>query len=190
MEAYNILLDPLPDSFQGYLIRTDFRIGIQVSMCLQDEDMTEYERVAQALHLLFGNGAPPTETAVKGLDWFLNGWCKDDHEKKKEDPVTDFEKDAGRIYTAIKERYGIDLKICKMHWFEFMNLLSDVNSESAFARVAQIRGKKLEEIKNTKEQEEYKKLKKVYRLKEEYTETEQQEINNFVSSFFEEEPDI
>ena len=183
MEAYNILLDPLPDSYQGYLMRTDFRIGMQVSMCMQDEELTVYERISHALHLLYGNGVPPIEQAIKGLEWFLNGWCLDEHEKKEEDPVTDFNKDAGRIYTAIKERYGIDLKTKKLHWFEFMNLLSDVNSECSFARVARIRSIKLEDIPNDKERQEYQELKKVYRLKDEYTEDELGEIDRLVSSF-------
>ena len=56
---FNLLLDPLPDSYAGYLIRTDYRIGVQISLCLQDEDLTQEERVSQAVWLLFGSGAPP-----------------------------------------------------------------------------------------------------------------------------------
>ena len=38
--AFNILLDRLPDSYQGWLIRTDYRIGIQIALCLQDEELS------------------------------------------------------------------------------------------------------------------------------------------------------
>ena len=58
MEIYmtNIILDRLPTEYKGYLIRTSFRIGIQISLCLQDEDYSEEERVLIALNLLYGNG--------------------------------------------------------------------------------------------------------------------------------------
>ena len=36
---FNLLLDALPTEYEGYLIRTDYRIGIQISQALEDEEL-------------------------------------------------------------------------------------------------------------------------------------------------------
>lgn len=68
----NPMLDGYPDNYDGYLIHTDFRIGIQICQCLSDEELSEYERIATALYLLYGKGVPDAGTAQKGLSWFIN----------------------------------------------------------------------------------------------------------------------
>ena len=53
---FNMLLDPLPGDYEGFLIRTDYRIGIQIALCLQDKELSENDRLLVALSLLYGNG--------------------------------------------------------------------------------------------------------------------------------------
>ena len=53
---FNMLLDRLPISYKGYLIRTDYRIGIQISLALDDPDLSDNDRVWVALSLLYGAG--------------------------------------------------------------------------------------------------------------------------------------
>ena len=53
---FNLLLDRLPSDYKGYLIRTDYRIGIQISLALDDPELNENDRVMVALSLLFGAG--------------------------------------------------------------------------------------------------------------------------------------
>ena len=36
---YNFLLDSLPEDYEGYLLRTDYRVGIQISQVLEDENL-------------------------------------------------------------------------------------------------------------------------------------------------------
>ena len=55
----NIILDGFPDEYEGYLIRTDFRVGMQISEALNDVDLAEPEKMMTALRLLYGNGIPP-----------------------------------------------------------------------------------------------------------------------------------
>lgn len=45
---FNLLLDALPTEYEGYLIRTDYRIGIQISQALEDEELEPYERIGIA----------------------------------------------------------------------------------------------------------------------------------------------
>ena len=42
---YNIMLDGLPDEYEGYLIRTDFRIGMQISEAMNDVNLAEPEKM-------------------------------------------------------------------------------------------------------------------------------------------------
>ena len=35
---YNFLLDSLPEDYEGYLLRTDYRVGIQISQALELEE--------------------------------------------------------------------------------------------------------------------------------------------------------
>ena len=51
---YNMLLDRLPTDYNGYLIRTSFRIGMQICMCLKDDNYTEEEKLGIAFDLLYG----------------------------------------------------------------------------------------------------------------------------------------
>ena len=50
---FNIMMDPLPQEWNGKKIETSFRVGIQVSQCLADEDLTIMERISCALELIF-----------------------------------------------------------------------------------------------------------------------------------------
>ena len=55
---FNVLLDAMPDEWDGYPVDTDFRIGIQISQCLVDDALNSREKVATALSLLFPKEQP------------------------------------------------------------------------------------------------------------------------------------
>ena len=70
----NIMLDNLPTEYKGYLIRTDFRVGIQIVQALNDEELEDDERGEIVYKLLFGNGIPyDSRITLECLFWFLNG---------------------------------------------------------------------------------------------------------------------
>lgn len=142
---YNFLLDNLPEDYEGYLIRTDYRVGIQISQALEDEELSSQERLAVAFSLLYGNGVPPMETAYQGLQWFLNGGNlpeqEDEQEGIGEEPgirFFSFDYDAARLYSGFRRMYGMDLDKISMHWFRFLALLGDLG-ECAFTQVVHYR---------------------------------------------------
>ena len=115
---WNVLLDKFPTEYEGFRIDEAFQTGIQISQALQDPDLSDDERLAVALGLLYpsedGDGSPSSlpdlKTAVDGLRWFLSGWYTDNRPKDEDKvPVTDFDIDQWRIYSAFLEKYGIDL---------------------------------------------------------------------------------
>lgn len=178
------VLDGYPDEYNGYLIRTDFRIGMQICMCLADDELQQEERIFTAIMLLFGKGAPPIEIAMAGINWFLNGGKEpvkkpnvsaDDADSKEE--YFDFSVDADRIMTAFLRRYNIDLVREKLHWFKFLTMLSDVG-DCAFTDVIQIRKKQLTSTMSPEYRATLSELKRQYSLTK-YTEEEQRKLDSF-----------
>lgn len=126
------------------------------------------------------NIPPELDVAWKGLEWFMScGYnnCTnsvDSHKETSEedkgivdkdgnkllfdvgsdwvsDDVLDFEFDASRIYSAFLRTYNIDLSTAKMHFFKFIFLLSDLDSDTNHCKVMEIRqtslrGKKGKEL--------------------------------------------
>lgn len=175
---FDILLDPLPEDYNGFLIRPDYRIGIQIALCLQDEDLSENDRVVTAISLLFGRGLPPLETAVEGLGWFMRcgAAAQDAPDKAKQCIWFDF--DAGRICSSFRKSFGIDIHKQKMHWFEFMELLGCVDEDSALSHAIQIRGTDTSGMK-PKQKAQYERLKKKLTPPVKFTKEEQEAIDEF-----------
>lgn len=137
---FNILLDRLPQDFQGYLIRTDYRIGIQISQALADEDLNPYERLSVAFNLLYGVGLPDAKTAFEGLKWFMRCGAELTDEDEQDDGITyySFEYDANRLYSGFRRMYGLDLDREKLHWFRFIPMMADLG-DCAFTQVISYR---------------------------------------------------
>ena len=167
---FNVLLDELPEDYEGYPVNTDFRIGIQLSQLLADHDMGNREKAERLCDLLFPGIIPEnTNDAVK---WFLGGWYTDNQTKTKEtQEIMDYDADQWRIYSAFRQQYGIDLNTANMHYWVFMGLLSNLEV-CAFKRIMDIRQKKIDSKMSKEEKEALKEAKKIYQLeaKEECTE--------------------
>lgn len=187
---FNVLLDPLPTEYRGFPIDSDFQIGIQIMQALEDGELSRQEGQAVALSLLFlqedaqGNQLPlpDAETALEGLVWFLTDWNHDHNSKVDKTRITDFDIDQWRIYSAFKQHYGINLNIDKLHFWEFMGLLTTL-PECAYTRVIDIRAKKITSKMGTDEKKAYAELKKVYALDQpnevEYTDNQKAAIDEF-----------
>ncbi len=161
---FNVLLDKYPEDYKGYPIDSDFQTGIQISQCLEDNELSEYERLVVTCRLLFKIIPEDIVDCVNGITWFLNGWNTDNHKKSdNKERVIDFEQDQWRIYAAFKSQYGIDLNVDKLHWFSFMGLLSNLE-ECAFTRVLEIRQKKLTGKMTADERRALKEAKLIYSI--------------------------
>ncbi|MEZ3429906.1 MAG: bacteriophage Gp15 family protein [Lachnospiraceae bacterium] len=166
---FNVMLDRLPSDWHGYRIDTDFRTGIQIMRCLSDGEFSERERIQYAVSRLFQGNIPDIQEAVEGLAWYMSEYNHDNHSAGKENgkiKAYDFDVDQWRIYSAFRRQYGIDLNHAGMHWFVFMGLLTNLE-ECSFTRVVDIRLRKAVPGSSTKEREELRALKDVYRLEAE-----------------------
>lgn len=177
---FNLLLDPLPDEYEGYLIRTDYRIGIQIALCAADTELSDHEKAAVMVNLLFGAGAPPLSTALQGVNWFMScGNAPEEKDEGLDTPVFSFDYDAGRIYSAFRKLYGIDISREHMHWFQFCALLGDT-SGTAFTDVVDVRQADLSGM-DPKTRAAYSRLKRKFALPDAFTEEEQGLIDEFLA---------
>ena len=104
---FNILLDPLPEEWNGFQIDSDFQIGIMISQCVKDQTLNNVEKLDIAAGLLFGENRPSSyKDIADAVQWFLNGWNQDNlfsgksAKKKMESESMDFDTDQWRIYAA------------------------------------------------------------------------------------------
>ena len=187
---FNVLLDKLPTEYEGFQIDSDFQTGIQIMQALEDEELSQQEQIGTALSLLFlqedkdGNSLqlPDAQTAVEGLVWFLTDWNHDNNKKTDKTRVTDYDIDQWRIYSAFRQHYGVNLNTDKLHFWEFMGLLTTL-PECAYTRVIDIREKKITSKMGKDERKAYTELKKVYALDQpkevEYTDSQKKAIDEF-----------
>lgn len=188
--TFNVLLDKLPTEYKGFPIDSDFQIGIQIMQALENDRLAKQEQIGVALSLLFvqedkeGNPLPipDSQTAVEGIVWFLTDWNHDHNTKTDKTRVTDYDIDQWRIYSAFRQHYGINLNTDKLHFWEFMGLLTTL-PECAYTRVIDIRAKKITSKMGKDEKKAYAELKKVYALEQpkevEYTDSQKQAIDDF-----------
>ena len=172
---YDMMTEKLPTKYKGYLIDTDFRVGIKITLALDDWQLGDEERVLTALSLLYGEGIPDDmNIALDGLRWFLT--CGKEADKasysdiddvdnakesvnvKGDDIAFDFEVDSSNIYAAFLKNYNIDLTKSNMHWFQFISLFSNLKDTSLndimYYRtldLSQYKGEQRTEMKNLKE---------------------------------------
>lgn len=140
---FNVMLDELPDMWEGFPIDTDFRIGVQISQIMEDKDLSDNEKWGTSAELLFRGIRPDPQYYSDAILWFLQEWNHDNNKKAKDRTrVLDYDIDQWRLYSAFKAQYGIDLNTVNMHYWQFMGMLTTLN-ECAFTRVVDVRFKKL-----------------------------------------------
>lgn len=163
----NLLIHKLPKTDKyGVSIKTSFRNWINFQLAMNDETMQEHERILCGLSSVYDLSGIKEEEIQRRIDGaidFLNGWRTQTNETASTgEKVLDFEIDAPQIYASFLMQYGINLTQAKLHWYEFMPLLVNLNQETPMGYIMHIRGCKVE---GTKEQRaNILKQKRLYRL--------------------------
>ena len=96
-----------------------------------------------------------------------------------------FEHDSDMIYSAFYQQYNIDLSSAKMHWWQFKALFNGLSDTTQFIKVVGFRGVNLSEIKNNEMRKYYSKMKRIYKLPDNRSESEKEDALNamFSASF-------
>jgi len=136
-----LLLDGLPEEYDGIPISADFRNMIQVDLILHDPDISEVEKTIAALYQLYPETPRDIRKAVEGLVWFYSrgastGDGKDKSAQRATPKAFDFEQDANLIYAAFYATYGINLSTVEyLHWWEFLALFEGLPETTLMQRV-------------------------------------------------------
>lgn len=169
----NILIDLVPESVEidgiEYEIRTDFRISILFEMMMQDEELSNEEKILKALELYYPIIPDNVEEAIDKIKWFYR--CGKDIVKSNNEShgesvkIYDYEYDDDYIYSAFLSQYNVDLQDIKhLHWWKFKAMFKSLNEDNKIVKIMQYRSIDLSEIKDKEQNAYYRKMKKLYKI--------------------------
>ena len=170
----NILIDIVPKKVEvtgeESDIDSNFRASILFELMIQDNELSNEEKIVQALKLYYGDNIPENipEAIDKILEFYRGG--KEEPRaiggaKGKNTRVYSYDHDSDLIYSAFMRDYKIDLQEVKyLHWWKFKALFRGLSKDNEIVKIMGYRGVDLNTIKNKEEREHYKKLKEIYKL--------------------------
>lgn len=157
------------------IINPAFDIVLEIQKLFREEDLTEFEKVDQALQMLIVNDwnlrlYSPREK-VNLLNEISKKYItvkKRPNVKKSPRPVLDFEEDGDYIYASFMQEYHIDLidEQGKLPWKKFLFLFNGLSSDTKIKQVMRIRDMDVPEYngKNMKQIQEIQRLQSYYAL--------------------------
>lgn len=188
----NILIDILPEEYEGLKVNTNFRSFILFELLMQDNNLSEEEKVMLTLKIFYKEEIKDIKKAMQAVLWFYSQGKSEEikkenivkkEEKKKPKRIYSFEHDANLIFSAFKHDYGIDLnEIEYLHWWKFKTLFECLNEENTICKYMQYRAIDLSQIKDKDEKKRYKKLKQQCALPDNRTEEEKEQ--EFADAFW------
>lgn len=192
---YNIILGKLPTKTPNKMrIRTDFRESIKFELLMQDNSISDADKIKLALNLYYyePEKIQDVKKAIKDILWFYKCGKEDknvDNENEennvnnKQKQIYSYEFDAEYIYSAFMEQYRIDLnKIKYLHWWKFKALLVSLNENILFSKIMGYRAMNINKIKDKDMKKHYKKMKKIYALPDMRSEEEKE--NDFADALW------
>lgn len=166
----NPLYERFPDYVEvegsRYRIVTDFREWIKMSELISDNDIPSQKK-AELLLGWYIDLPDNLEEAIYKLGDFLSAHALEPYEDvsdsghKKEEPVFSYSEDAGCIFSAFLNCYGIDLEtIPYMHWWKFRLLFEGLPEETEIKQRMMYRNTDLNSIKDKDERKRVREIKK------------------------------
>lgn len=192
---YNIILGKLPTKTPNKMrIRTDFRESIKFELLMQDNSISDADKIKLALNLYYyePEKIQDVKKAIKDILWFykcgkedknVDSENEENNVSNKQKQIYSYEFDAEYIYSAFMEQYRIDLnKIKYLHWWKFKALLVSLNENILFSKIMGYRAMNINKIKDKDMKKHYKKMKKIYALPDMRSEEEKE--NDFADALW------
>ena len=171
----NVLYDDLPDYVEvagnKYQIITDFREWIRLTELVDDDSVPDIVKGRLLVKWYTGEVPQDLELAINALGDFLTGYGLryDDTDKcefKNTIPAFSYSEDAGCIYSAFWECYGIDLQtVGYMHWWKFQTLFDWLPESTEIKQRMMYRTMNLSDIKDKDERKRVKHIQDRIQLK-------------------------
>ena len=160
-----------------YDINYDYRTILKIMMALEDKNLYNYEKAYIMVKLLYKEEIPDEnmEEAIKKAILFIDLGKEETYEETTPNRIYSFTKDGNYILTGINSTHHIDiLETPNMHWWKFMALFMDMNTECFFSELVYYRKRKLEGKLTKEEKQQYKKIKDLVDLNQDTNEIQKQ----------------
>lgn len=152
-----------------YKINTSFKIALKCNNVIQDNNISDYERLLAVIYLLFGDeGLADSDNYDKLAELsFKYLMCGQEPEDTDEEKDMDFNQDYNLIRASFRSDYGIDIEKEDMDWWDFYTHLNGLSEGCILNRIRDLRTCDLSDITNEKTKNRIKKAKKKFALKQE-----------------------
>ena len=177
----NILVDKLPNDYEGLKINTNFRSFILFELLMQDSQINKEDKIALALELFYEEFPHDIKKAVDGIIWFYTRGKKvkenkeETNQQNNKKKIYSYEHDSDLIYTAFLDQYRIDLNdIEDLHWFKFKAMFEGLKGDNKICEIMGYRAVDVSKIKDKEEKKKYKKLQREWALPDERSEEEKE----------------
>ena len=137
-----------------YLVRTDFRVILEIFVMLDDPDLTDADKTEALLRMFYVNRPPDAEAALRAFTDFVDP-RHGNQGKTSSGRLIDWSQDFDLMVAPINHILGFECRsVDFLHWHTFLAAYLEIPPESVFARVLRIReklrtGKKLEKYERT-----------------------------------------
>lgn len=142
---------------QTFAIRSDFRAVLDALAALNDESMTEWERMIASLKIFYPSWPSLSDTneAFRQAMLFVNLGKPQQESHQKKPKLVDWEKDVELIAPSVDKVLGYSCRRCEyLHWWEFIGAFYSVG-DGLFAQVVNIRNKRAKGKKLEKHEQEF-----------------------------------
>ena len=142
---------------QTFAIRSDFRAILDALAALNDENMTQWERMIASLKIFYPDWAklPDASEAFRQAMIFANLGKEQKESFQAKPKLVDWEHDADLIAPSVDKVLGYSCRRCEyLHWWEFIGAFYSIG-DGLFAQVVNIRNKRTKGKKLEKHEQEF-----------------------------------
>lgn len=173
----NMIVNRLSDMLESRVgkieFNTDFRISIMFELLMQDDTISEQNKIIQALRLYYPSLEQITDLnkAIEDMIWFyrcgkeLANSNKKTKNAKQRKQIYSYEFDDDYIFSSFMQQYKIDLQEIKyLHWWKFKAMFEGLSENTKIVEIMGYRAMDISKIKDKEEKKRYKNLQEVYSL--------------------------
>lgn len=138
--------------------RCDYRVVLDVISALNDEDLTQEQRIQCSLIIFYEKilDIENIEAAMKEMFKVIN-LGEEQNEEERKPKLMDWEHDFPQIAPPVSRVLGYSVRDPKnyTHWYDFIGAYQEIGGECTFSTIISIRSKRAKGKKLDKWEEEY-----------------------------------
>lgn len=161
---------------KSYRLRTSYRIVLQCFRVMSDDTLDDGDKIELCMDLLlrpisrFRSRRLSAGNQIRLFEAIFREYVDTGGKQNTGGKAMDFDQDAGYIYAAFAQCYGMDIlgKDQNLHWWKFAQLLGGISEDTKLAQIVSIRVRPLPKPTkyNVEERQNLLRLKSLYRLEE------------------------